>query len=1331
MKLPQPLQETYTGRLRKLIFANLPLLLLIIGCLPLFLLLVPTASSLSSHSAQLTPLSDADEFDKPASSGAANAASKTTRAPAAAAAENDEVEAAAEAATKADVQHAPQSSERRHRHVTKRKPARRTDVATRPEKRRHTTRRRHRATERNPTTRRHRTTQEEEEEEREKEMLAATPKRHRGSPADEKLAKPESELGRKQVASRTQGPLQELTGPKGRRLVRRVVRKRRKTTPLVGNASSAVSASPMLLGTTTVNADNDLEDRKLDEAQELAERLWGIIAETVTTHSGRIGMASRTSAAYTLPRRSSHVYSQATEAVSDIEGRRRLEVLAPNFGGNSAATYGLPTNETCVNPSHCRAPSYNNGSGSRRAPPDNVETEEPRTFQHPAELTRDSTPPRRTQGKAWTQNRPPKTTVMSSGALDLLDWLFGLGVNNRLSNTESARKEFRTESSSSLAAKTSDDWSTHSSRFSTTGAGPSLAAKSHELTSKSFKNRSYKMSDRIIGVETAATSSSHKIATNSELETATFRKILNRSDASSLSSTSSPSQTPVEPFSDMSRGLRTGKVSEGTVPLSYLPPNEPLATASREIQPNGNKFSASVGKPLQFSTESDAGGGNADPSLKALILADEDSSEDDYDDGYEEDEKNNDDNDEQDALIKKGLLPTFGRRQGLSGPERRNYSDNQTRTPFSASDKNLVSRSHSVSATERESKEPSWNFGGATQKHGADVGSEDGGHRHSTVRGISGRIRNLRLNPPAPNGVSGRSAAPGQAMTENFMDGRTAVASSLSDSDELPTTSFAEERMDSPTKWSGVRDAEARGSPVRTAATEGHTPSHEPSGEVPRLIYNSESHNLTEPTKAAAPTKASGNTASVNATTSSEQGGIASGGAVSRNHTGSTVNLRSIPPLSHLGEVPNAPVVPEVLKTELSKELTTRASTRRRLRLETTPHNSAPDVLELTSSTGTVSSKAQGHTLPQKLHIMCSIGATYPGPYPVELCDKIMIKDAVSFDQVRIKFTVRSYDAFLALKAQQIKRPSFKIVGLMTWRNIEQFRLLNPSSDAFVGKVERLLLRINLDGLCMDLAGVSRGNIMAYRHILRDMRVRLMDTKFLCSLFDYNVLYKASFQDLLSLLRVFNTTVIYQSVQSISNMETSVPNALRHLTRRKYSLTAALELAMEIRGMSRHRGVCWTLTPWGMEYRLLLPNEATGVGVLARFVRTAVSGSDLCTTYRRLPRTYDNMTASWYFVNNTKWVAYDDRNSLEQKIPQLLAAYAPDCVYVEDVQRDDPRGVCDRPFPLVSSLQGMLAEALKYTTHLAGSSTTTTNFALVGDRRGEVVLARHGRVSRT
>ncbi|KAK8785910.1 hypothetical protein V5799_007718 [Amblyomma americanum] len=115
-------------------------------------------------------------------------------------------------------------------------------------------------------------------------------------------------------------------------------------------------------------------------------------------------------------------------------------------------------------------------------------------------------------------------------------------------------------------------------------------------------------------------------------------------------------------------------------------------------------------------------------------------------------------------------------------------------------------------------------------------------------------------------------------------------------------------------------------------------------------------------------------------------------------------------------------------------------------------------------------------------------------------------------------------------------------------------------------------------------------------------------------------------------------------------METSVPNALRHLTRRKYSLSAALELGMEVRGTSHHRSVCWTLTPWGMEYRLLLPTEATGVGVLARFVRSAVTGADLCTVYGMAPRFFDNLTASWYLVNDTKWIAYDDQKSLEKKV---------------------------------------------------------------------------------
>lgn len=56
---------------------------------------------------------------------------------------------------------------------------------------------------------------------------------------------------------------------------------------------------------------------------------------------------------------------------------------------------------------------------------------------------------------------------------------------------------------------------------------------------------------------------------------------------------------------------------------------------------------------------------------------------------------------------------------------------------------------------------------------------------------------------------------------------------------------------------------------------------------------------------------------------------------------------------------------------------------------------------------------------------------------------------------------------------------------------------------------------------------------------------------------------------------------------------------------------AAMDLAMEVRGSSKHRSVCWTLAARGMEYRLLVPKEANTVGVLARFVRKPVDSSDV------------------------------------------------------------------------------------------------------------------------
>ncbi|XP_075745189.1 uncharacterized protein LOC142803632 isoform X3 [Rhipicephalus microplus] len=1230
----ESLWKTYRGRLRKLILANPPLLLLIIGCLPLFLVLVPTASSLNSYSAPTTPLDDAAEFEKPASSIAANAA----------AAANDQIDA--------DVQNAPHLPERHH-HTSRTPASRRGDVVSHRDKAFQTTRRPQRTTGRRSTTR---------EEEKEEEIIRTTGsnlRRDSPSPPGKNLTELEHVPGKKLTSPWTRGPSQALTGPKGRRLVRRVVRKRRRTTPEL--ASNTPTEAPVShLGTTAVAAAGSLEDRKTDETQEPGKHLQGISFAKAPAPSGRIE-TSGTSATPSTSKGSSLSIAQASEALSGAKGQRQSDVSARS----SEATVGVPTNETCDDSSRCRVPSYNEGFGSLNG----MTREKPGAFQHSSELTGDVTSPSRTRE---SNDELTETAATYSIAPGLLDWLFDHGANNGLSEKETdAKKEgifrYEIDHPANHQTNTSDNRSGQSSRVSAMGAGFSATAESHKVTPENSKNWSSEFPNHITGVDTATTSSSHQIATDSALRAETFRKVLNGGNVTSLITTSSPSKTPVEASSGRYRGLRTVKAVEDNVSLSHVRRNEHSVTASKDVHSKGNRFSGSVDDELfPSSREDDTEGGNARSGSEGHVVVDEGSSEEDYDDDYDDDYENEYDDEEdgddegfagptgkpggQDALMRKGSFPTLGPRQGLvSEPEGRTHIDNKTRAPVVAVHKNLTFGSHTASVTGGENKTQR-KVGGAATSHDVDFSTDDDSLR--PVRGASGSRTSLRLDQSAAKGISARSTEFVQAMIEtNLTGGTTPVAGGSSGIDKLQTTFAVERRAGSSTKQSRVGDAEvnASGSSVETATAEGHAPAKEHTQEPPHIIRNNtESHNLSEPTKVGSTAKASWNT--ISASASSDRGGDAISGLTSSIRTSSTMNLSSTTPLSHLGDIQNASVVSGVPKTELSITSTTKTSTRRRLRLETTLHNTVPVVLELTSPTGTVSSKAQGHTLPKKLNIMCSIGATYPGPYPVDLCDKILIKDAVAFDQVRIKFTVRSYDAFLALKAQQVQRGSFKIVGLMTWRNIEQFRLLNPSSDAFVEKVERLLLRINLDGLCMDLAGVTRGNIMAYRHILRDMRVRLMDTKFLCSLFDYNVLYKASFQDLLSLLRVFNTTVIHQSVQSISNMETSVPNALRHLTRRKYSLTAALELAMEIRGTSHHRGVCWTLTPWGMEYRLLLPTEATGVGVLARFVRSAVSGSDLCTTYRKLPRSFDNMTATWYFVNDTKWIAYDDRNSLEQKV---------------------------------------------------------------------------------
>ncbi|KAG0413835.1 hypothetical protein HPB47_009020 [Ixodes persulcatus] len=282
----------------------------------------------------------------------------------------------------------------------------------------------------------------------------------------------------------------------------------------------------------------------------------------------------------------------------------------------------------------------------------------------------------------------------------------------------------------------------------------------------------------------------------------------------------------------------------------------------------------------------------------------------------------------------------------------------------------------------------------------------------------------------------------------------------------------------------------------------------------------------------------------------------------------------------------------KVLSSERALRTESAVPTERSTTGTTTPTVAAVEVLKLTpppNLNGTINFKAKGHTLPAALTIYCSVGATYAGPFPVGLCDRIILKDAVGFDKKNTRFIVRTYDAFMSLKRLQTKS-NFKIMGLLTRRKIEQFRLQESSNDAFVEKVEGLLLRINFDGLCLDLAAVTRLNHLEYRHILKN---------------------------------------------------------------------AAMDLAMEVRGSSKHRSVCWTLAARGMEYRLLVPKEANTVGVLARFVRKPVDSSD---------------------------------------VHDLLTDYRPDCAFIADVDLDDVQGLCRGiSFPLINTVREVFNKTLRDT----------------------------------
>ncbi|XP_064459985.1 mucin-3A-like [Ornithodoros turicata] len=349
--------------------------------------------------------------------------------------------------------------------------------------------------------------------------------------------------------------------------------------------------------------------------------------------------------------------------------------------------------------------------------------------------------------------------------------------------------------------------------------------------------------------------------------------------------------------------------------------------------------------------------------------------------------------------------------------------------------------------------------------------------------------------------------------------------------------------------------------------------------------------------------------------------------------------------------------------------------------------------VELTPQ-GHTSFKPQGRALPQAPSLFCTLPSTYKGPYPVHLCDRILIKDLILFDQRHVKLSVRSYDVHLSLKRLR-ESVSFKILGLLASNTIEAFRMQNPSRDNFVDALERLLLRITLDGLCFDLDAVTRASLADYRHILKDIRVKLYD-KLLCTVFSYMARVKLPSKHLISLLRLFNTSIIHQDYRLISPMEATVPNPLRRNESTKFSLTAALRMSVEIRGPSRRKSICLPLSLRGTQYDLLLPKESRDIGAIARFVKTPVSADAICTRYKHWPRVYDNATGSWYISEGTKWIGFDDAASLKRKVPALLERFRPDCVFLDDVHLDDPNGRCaSGAFPQTTAVLGIFNETLR------------------------------------
>ncbi|KAK8785911.1 hypothetical protein V5799_007719 [Amblyomma americanum] len=1030
----------------------------------------------SSYIAASTPFGAA-EFENPPSSATPSATLSAPRVPPAAANEDEAVDAA-------EHQNAPQSFG--HRGGVTMKPSHKPRAASHHDHRRYFT---------------------------PQEAQGERPKRpqHRQwtNPAPAKRATREPEPEPQRSSLRTGGPfelLPGLTGPKGRRLARRLVRKRRTTTTAVSREPSATSTDST--GDERPEVSNhDQDAREQDESHKLAEHVWEIIARTPIVPPGRTEGARRTSLTPTLSGRQSPKRLRNPEELGSV--------------AENTTAYIVPTNESCYNSSRCRSSSHDSGGGSREARGSDVMEPAAATLLRSPEPFFDSTGTGKSSRKAGIDGEPTQTVEAYTTTADLLDWLFAHGINNMWSGKVPSESEHgaqprvsedtQTTHSVNTEAHTGDRTPQHLPVAMTSGV-ESLTDIASPESARSSPDRFVRVSERLFDTKTACTPPDVHSAVNT-FDVESFRKFPNRAAAGESASSNedhisiphsrlylsdmastftlsdglSSSLTPPAALSRSKESFKKPGVAEpaeNAVPRPNSPSSHefPLE-ANNETHANDGKLSGFTGEPLSLSTKPESGNENADLNSGGAIDlggnesddGDDDDSEDDDDDDDGDADNTSGNSSKKDAWPRSGLFHSFTRSQGiLSGTPRRNYRNDDKNVagfnrPFAATfekeakvEAHMPTPGNEGSAAIDKSSEPSPKLEDVLREHDVDSNVKNGTLEPTTILAEVTRIVDLHSVPPASINLSGQSSTDGQVEITSATSGQTATGESAEASYDTAQPSSAD--LNSSPEQSDDRDRQLRsGSSPEAAMTQGTTVQSERE-PVPELKAKAENFKPSTVSEVASTTvtETVGTTFSDGIENTTQKGSERDAHFTSSSYSGSMNHS-----LSSLSESENISVVPASSRTEQTEKTSSEASTRRR-KFETTRHDTAPDIVDLTSPTGTISYKA--------------------------------------------------LDAFLALKAQQMGR-RFKIVGLMTWRNIEQFRLVNPSSDSFVEKVERLLLRINFDGLCMDLAGVTRGNILAYRHILRDMRVKLMDTKFLCSLFDYNVLYKASFQDLLSLLR--------------------------------------------------------------------------------------------------------------------------------------------------------------------------------------------------------------------